>query len=161
DESRPVNSGAGGGDVGLVFLIRTKAGANERVFAVNLEKDIWSADKDLKSRLKSIVAYKRSDEQAEAWVSIAVQDFGVRIPREAEMLNVVVDRLKAIFGDSLQFNAKLEDAKFAGTECWRTIFKGRLGAVQWNGEAYLVPHHGFGYWILIAAPTIEEVQQHI
>lgn len=160
-ESRPANAGSGSGDSGLVFLIRTKAGANERVFAVNLDRDVWLADKDLKSRLKSIVAYKRSDEQAEAWVSIAVQDFGVRNPRETEMLLVAVDRLRALFSDSLQFNAKLDDAKFSGIDCWRTTFKGRLGAVQWNGEAYLVPHHGFGYWILVAAPTIEEAQQHI
>lgn len=149
------------GEAGIVFQIRTKAGTDERVFSLNLDREVWSADKDLKARLKSNAAFKRADDEADAWLSIAVQDFGVRNPREVVLLKTAVERLQAIFGDSLQFNAHLEDAKFSGIDCRRTTFRGRIGAVQWNGEAYLIAHQGFAYCVLVAAPTLEEAQRQI
>lgn len=142
---------------GFVFHVRNQRGANEKAITVSLDKDVWSPDKDIKNRMKATTAFKRIDNAADAWVAIALQDFGFRKPREGELLNGAIDRLRALFGDSMQINATLESTKIAGLPGWRCNFKGQLNVVWW-GECYMVSHHGIGYWIFLAAPTNEGVQ---
>lgn len=142
---------------GFVFSVRNLRGGNERALTVRLDKDAWSSEKEMKNTLKATTVFKRTDQVADAWFAVAVQDFGFRKPREGELLNGAIDRLRNLFDESLQVNAKLEPTKFAGQPAWRCTFKGRLNVVWW-GECYLVPYHGFGYWVFIAAPTTEGVQ---
>jgi len=149
--------GAGSSGPGYVYHIRNLRGADERALTIALDKEAWTFDKDQKNRMKANAVFKRTDLVADAWVAVAVQDFGFRKPREGELLNGAIDRLRNLFEDSLQINAKLEPTTISGLPAWRCTFKGTLNVVWW-GECYLVAHHGFGYWVFIAAPTTEGVQ---
>jgi hypothetical protein len=155
---RPIPGPGGGHNPGLAFYVRNHRGQDEKAFTLTLDKGTWAVDKEMKNRLKALAAFKRADPSADAWVAVAVQDFGFRKPREGELLNGAIERLRVQFGDSLMINTKPEPAKVGGVEASRCAFVGRTNIV-WNGECYLVPHHGFAYWIFVASPTLEAAQQ--
>jgi hypothetical protein len=151
----------GGVDPGLVFEVRNYRGIGEKAFTLRVDKTMWTADKDLKNRLKAVAAFKRSDPDADSWLAVAVQDFSFRNPREGEFVNGAIDRLRAQFGDSLMINTKLEPAMLGGVEASRCAFEGRINVVVWCGDCYLVPHHGFAYWIFVASPVEGRAQQQL
>src|SRR5207253_10147269 len=67
--------------------------------------------------------------------------------------------LEQYFPGTLELAERAEPAKLAGGAGQRLLFKGQLNAVTWWGHMYMLAHHGFGYWIYVAAPTKEEAEE--
>src|SRR5947209_5936635 len=140
----------------FVGRARTVKGTEEKAFRLLLAKDVWTPDKDLRTRLGALGAWQNKD--AGVWLAIAVKDFGTHNPREAELVQSGMERLEAYFGEALELAAKTESVEFAGTAAQKLTFKGQLNAVVRWGECVMLAHQGFGYWIFLAGPTLEETQ---
>jgi hypothetical protein len=148
--------GGGGGERVLVGLVRNLENKDEKCFKLAVPQESWTTDKDLRTRFKAITAWKSTSQEQDGWFAVAVQDFGQQRPREAELMKVAVDGLEAHFGDALELNSKPSQATLAGEDCMSIRFKGTANAVVWEGEAYMLAYHGFGYWLYVAAPTWAE-----
>ena len=151
------SSGSGTVQV-LNATVRNLKNQDEKVFKLSLPKDVWVGDMQLKTTLKALVALK-SD--APAWLAVAVKDYGMHKPRNAELVQEAMERLEQYYGEALEVAATTEQAQLAGISGQRLTFKGQLNNVFWWGECYMLAHHGFGYWFFIAAPTLPEAQQHL
>lgn len=145
----------------IVFHVRTLRGVEERALTLSIDKSTWSPDKEMKSRLKALAAFKRADSDADTWFAVAVQDFAFRNPREGELLTGAIDRLRSQYGDSLQIDTKLDPATIGGLDATCCSFEGRVNVVVWRGSCYFVAHHGFAYWIFLASPIDGRAQQQI
>lgn len=143
------------GPGGLVFQMRTTAG-EERVLTLNLDKTVWTADRDLKAKLKCFAAFQRDND----WLAVAIQDFGTRAPRQGELVSGAIDRLLVLFPNLAINSDTLEPAKIGGLDALKTTFTGSEKNVTHWGEVYLVAHHGFAYWVFVAAKsgTVEAAQ---
>jgi hypothetical protein len=135
---------------------RTQKGGTEKAFKLLLARNSWEADKDLKNHLDALGAFV--NKQDDLWLAVAVQDYGMQKPRDGELIQSAMERLDRRFGESLELAAKAEPADFAGTPAQKLVFKGTYGAVVWWGECIMFTHHGFGYWLFLGAPAIEDVQ---
>jgi hypothetical protein len=148
-----VAGGATGGPAvvpaGVAVTFRNRDNKEERVLSANLDKEYWTDDRELKNQFRALVACRHLEEQADSWFAIAAQDFGTQSPRQTEMLNGAVDRLKKHFADTLQFTNKTESAKILGENAQMFPFRGRDKA-NFEGECFLVSKQGVGYWILVA-----------
>jgi hypothetical protein len=133
----------------LVFSVRDLVGREEKAFSLSVDKDYWSADKDLKATLKSLAAFRHQEEAGEAWFAIAVQDFGSHMPRQSELVNGALERLRKLFGDTLQFDEKVVKTQILGGDALGFPFKGRSNLV-FEGECCLVAYQGLGYWFFFA-----------
>ncbi len=135
---------------------RNLKGGEETAFKLLLTKNIWTPDKELKQHLGALGAWM--NKQDDLWVAVAVKDYGMQKPRDAELVQLGMERLEQHFGDGLELAAKTEAVDFAGPPAQKLTFKGQLGAVRWWGECIMFSHHGFGYWVFVAGPTIEDIQ---
>ncbi len=152
-----IGSGAGAADrQSFVGRARTLQGKEEKAFRLLLARDGWAPDKDLRTHLARCGAWM--NKQDDLWLAVAVEDFGTRSPREAELVQSAIKRLEAHFGEALELAAKTEPADFARTAAQKLTFKGQRGTVVWWGECIMLTHHGFGYWIFLAGPTVEDTQ---
>jgi hypothetical protein len=140
-------------------LVAGPKGTKEKAFKLALAKGAWTPDKDLRSRLGAMEAWR--SKESDVWFAIAVKDYGTQKPRDAELLQGAIERLEQHFGQSLELAAKAEPTEFAGVPAQRLSFKGQLGVVVSWGEAVAFTHHGFGYWVFVAGPTLEDVQPHL
>src|SRR5262245_7110641 len=138
------------GGSGRVFNVRNLAGKDEKVFRLAVPER-WVADKDLKVRLNALTAWK--NEERDAWVAIAVQDYGQQRPRDAELMKAAIERLEGHFGDALELAKRAIKSDLAGEECQALPFKGTFNSVTWYGEGFLLPHRGFGYWFIVATSS--------
>ena len=158
-----VTGGASGGaapiPAGVGISFRNRDNKEERVLSANLDKAYWTDDRDLKTQFRALVANRHVEEKADSWFAIAAQDFGMQSPRQTEMLNGAVDRLKKHFGETLQFTTKLDKAKILGEDAQMFPFRGRA-TVNWEGECFLVVKQGIGYWVLVAG-TDADIQTRI
>jgi hypothetical protein len=136
---------------------RDLAGKDEKAFKLMLARDIWVPDKELKTHFVALGAWM--NKQDDAWLAIAVKDYGTQKPRDAELLQQAIDKLEAHFGESLELGARAEAADFAGVKAQRLAFKGRTGAVLWSGACTMLSHHGFGYWVFVAGPGADDVRR--
>jgi hypothetical protein len=161
----PSASGGGGGGQpaavvsGVPITLRNKENKEERVLSSTLDKEYWTDDRDLKTQFRALVACRHVEEKADSWFAIVAQDFGVQMPRQSELMNGAVDRLRKNLGDTLQFSDKLEKGKVLGDDAMMFPFRGRT-TVIWEGECFLVAKQGIGYWILIAG-TDADIQSRI
>lgn len=137
--------------------IRNARNVDEKVFRLALERGKWRLDDGIKSGLKAIIAVQRSE--PDAWLAVAAKDYGTQKPRKAELIKEAKDRLENHFGETLELGEKADDQDFVGERAQRLEFKGELKQVVWRGECFMFPHHGIGYWVFMAAPTLEEAQQ--
>ena len=148
-----VTGGATGGPAnvpaGVGISFRNRDNKEERVLSANLDKEYWTDDRELRNQLRALAVGRHLEEKADSWFAIAAEDFGMQSPRQTEMLNGAVDRLKKHFGDTLQFTNKLEPAKILGEDAQMFPFRGRV-TVNFEGECFLVSKQGIGYWILVA-----------
>jgi hypothetical protein len=141
-----------------VFLgkARTLKGGDESAFKLLLAKNAWTPDKELKSHLAALGAW--ANKRDAVWLAVAVKDFGLQKPREAEMLHSGIERLEQRFGENLELAPKAEPTEFAGMPAQKLTFKGQRGAVVSVGECIMLAHHGFAYWIFLAGPSMEDVE---
>jgi hypothetical protein len=135
---------------------RNLRGTEEKAFKLLLAKNSWAPDKELKTQLAANWAWM--NKQDDVWLAVAVKDYGTQKPREAELLQLGIERLEQRFGENLELAAKAEPLDFAGAPAQKLTFKGTLGAVVWWGECITLTHHGFGYWIYLGGPTSDEVE---
>ena len=136
-----------GGGSGRPFSVRNLASKEERVFRLAMPER-WTAEKDLKVRLNALTAWK--NDERDAWLAIAVQDFGQQRPRDGELMKAAIERLEGHFGDALELANRTFKSELAGKECPCLRFKGTFNAVAWYGECHLLAHQGFGYWFFVA-----------
>jgi hypothetical protein len=135
---------------------RNLKGSDELAFKLLLAKNTWTPDKELKSHLGALGAWVNKHD--DVWLAIAVKDFGMQRPREAEMLQSGVDRLEQRFGENLELAPKAEPVELAGIAGQKLTFKGQRGAVVSMGECIMLSHHGFAYWIFLGGPKTEDVE---
>jgi hypothetical protein len=85
-------------------------------------------------------------------------DYGKQRPRDAELLQRMIQRLEACFGERLEVSSEPESRTFADLPAQVLTFRGEIEGVFWTGEAYTFTNHGFGYWLFMAAPQLEVAQ---
>jgi hypothetical protein len=140
--------------------------SDEKAFQIVASAKTWRQDEGLKRGLKAILALKRSEgddgEQSRAaWIAAAAKDFGLRKPRDAELVKEGLERLENLFGETLELKEKPESKELAGRRAQAIEFKGTLKQVVWRGECYMLTRHGIGYWFYIAAPTLPEAREEL
>jgi hypothetical protein len=159
--SRQVEEGAVAHDPNVLTLygqVFNKKGREERAFRLVLPRKVWHGDEKLKRVLHAVVALRRSE--PDAWLAVAAEDFGTRMPRDAELLKGGFQRLEGYFGEDLQLDEHPEPAELAGRSAQRLRFRGMVNNVQWEGECFLLARHGLGYWFFMAgAPSMDAAKQ--
>jgi hypothetical protein len=128
---------------------------HEQAFRLILPPDTWKVDKT-KTGLRPLVALRRSD--PDVWLAVAAQDYGVHRPRDAELMQQAMGRLEKYFGDNLELAARPEAREFVGEPAQVLEFKGMANSAVWHGECYALTHHGIGYWLFVAAPTVAQAR---
>jgi hypothetical protein len=135
---------------------RSLRGVDEPAFRLLLLKNTWTPERELRLHLNALGAWM--NKQDDIWLAVAVKDYGTLKPREAELVQLGIERLEQHFGDALDLAAKTEPIDFIGPPAQKLTFKGRTGAVTWWGECIMFAHHGFAYWIFLAGPTLEDLE---
>ncbi|MCS7046194.1 MAG: hypothetical protein NZO58_07550 [Gemmataceae bacterium] len=136
---------------GRIFTVRNLSGKeDEPAFRLAIPAS-WKVDPHRKAHLQATVALTHTE--TEAWLAIAVQDYGQQRPREAELIRNAQERLEAHFKDGLELANKTFKSQLAGEDCVCLRFRGMYNAVTWFGECYMLAHHGIGYWFFIATGT--------
>jgi hypothetical protein len=140
-------------------LVRNLKNEQENVFKLVVADGQWQMleKKTRDAFVKPLLGLKHAKD--DAWFVIAVDDYGMQRPREAELMKVAVESLENYFGESLELANKTQPSTLGGEEAVRLKFKGTVNAVVWSGEVHVLAHHGFGYWLYVAAPTWEEAEQ--
>jgi hypothetical protein len=140
---------------GLVF---NQKGNEERAFRLVLSRGVWAGNDKLKRGLKAVVGLERADPEA-ALLAVAAQDYGTKMPRDAELLQGAIGRLEGYFGENLELGERPEPGELAGRPAQVLPFRGSAGGVQWEGECHMTARHGLGYWLFVGAPSREAAQQ--
>lgn len=138
-------------------LLRGPKGENERVYKLVLQRKDWTTDNEILSRLqapgsnvKAHAAYKHNE--YDFWFALAVKDYGMHKPRDAEMLRYAIDMLENHFGDALELGKNAEPSKFGELPALRLDFRGKLKEVFWPGECTMYFNNGIAYWLFAASP---------
>jgi len=173
---QPTPRGMTKSNEGYKVTIRNLKNADEFAFKVVLaDADSWVYDRNIIDdfRVRSDDADNNLDEpvnrdigvdlalrhrEKDVWIAFAAKDYGLQLPRSAEMLYQASLRLKKFFGESLETAEKVEQIELAGQAGHRLRFKG-YNRVNHHGECYMVARNGIGYWIFVGAPTLKEAQQ--
>lgn len=148
---------------GYVYL-RKSTRDQAQAFSLALPKNLWQRKESLKNRFKAVVALERAvkvEGQADpvlAWLVVDAADYGQQRPRDAELLQRMLQRLEACFGEQLEVAAEPEMRTFADQPAQVLTFRGEIEGVFWTGEALAFTNHGFGYWLFLAAPQLEVAQ---
>jgi hypothetical protein len=142
----------------IVGMARSQKNTDENAFKLVLSEKAWTLDSDMRKRLGVATAWKRVARDKDAWLAISVRDYGQFRPREAELAQSGIEPLEPYFEGSLELAEKTEPAMLEGIRGQRLLFKGQLHAVTWWGHVYMFAHHGFGYWIYMAAPSKSEAE---
>ena len=137
--------------------IRTLKGTEEQAFELRLLRGNWDPDREIKTTLGATGAWRSKDD---LWLAVLVKDYGTQKPRDAELLQQGIEKLEARFGESLELGAKPEPTDFAGERAQRLAFKGQVGVVISWGECTMFSHHGFGYWVFVGGPSLDEVHEY-
>jgi hypothetical protein len=138
-------------------LVRNLKSADEKAFKISVPQHTWEHDKEIRLGLAAHVALHHREQ--DIWVAATAKDYGTQKPRDAELLNEAIDRLKQFYSDSLELDDKAVPVTLAGQSGQRLRFKGQFKTVPHYGECYMIAHHGFGYWFFIGAPTFPEAQK--
>jgi hypothetical protein len=128
------------------------------VFKLVLANKTWDPDNDARKRMGAITALKSVDKEKDGWFAVAAKDYGLARPREAELLRAGIEKLEQYFEGAVELAEKSEPAQLSEVPGQRLLFKGQLHAVTWWGHMYMFAHHGFGYWIYVAAPSKDEAE---
>jgi hypothetical protein len=140
-------------------LVRNLKNEQENVFKLVVAEGQWQMlEKSTKDAfVKPVLGLKHATD--DAWFVIAVDDYGMQRPRDAELMKIAVESLENYFGASLELENKTRPSTLGGAEAMQLKFKGTVNAVVWSGEVHMLAHHGFGYWLYVAAPTWEEAER--
>ena len=150
------HEGGGQTDKGRTFIFKARnlKNAEEKVFRLVLPDKVWAADTGMQHRLNASTVWKGVDK--DGWFAVATRDYGQARPREAELMRVGIERLEQFFEGGLELSEKPEPATLGQEPGQRLLFKGQINSVTWWGHMYMLAHHGFGYWLYVAAPSAAE-----
>lgn len=142
------------------FIFRKGGSEKEKAFQLVLPEDVWDTNTTYRNRLNAVVALERQvavegyEQPVLVWLAFAGVDYGQQKPREAELLERMLQRLERCFGKNLEVAQTPELREFAKTTAQVLEFRGEINNVFWAGEAWTFTHHGFGYWMFTAAPEL-------
>jgi hypothetical protein len=143
----------------LIGTARNQKNSDEKAFKLTLANQAWAPDGILRKRLGAVTAWKSVDKDREDWFAVAVRDYGFVRPRQAELVRAGMEKLEEHFEGTLELAEKAEPTKLGEAAGQRLLFRGQLNAVNWWGHMYMAHHHGFGYWVYVAAPTKQEANE--
>jgi len=117
-------------------------------FTYRQPKSPWESDIDTREALTiNIVAMQRfskgQDQDADVWFAIAAQDFKDREPRDRELREGLMKRLRAF--ENVE-SEEIADAKWSGQPAFAYRFKGEVGNVLMSGSCYSMRYKGIAYW---------------
>jgi hypothetical protein len=137
----------------VVTIQGISKGKPEPAFKVVLPKDKgWSRDETVKKKMKALTAWWDDDKQV--YLAVAAKDYGIRKPREAELVQVGMDALTGYFDeDTLEMEQTPQPSEPKGWDNARKLkFKGQAGAVAHFGEMHYFSRHGIGFWVYLYGP---------
>ncbi len=145
-------------------LLRGQKGESEKIYKLALSRKDWTTDNEILSRIqapganvKAHAAYKHNE--YDFWFALAVKDYGMHKPRDAEMLRYGIDMLENYFGDALELDKNAQPTKFGEIPALSLTFRGKLKEVFWPGECYMFFNNGIAYWLFTAGPE-QSVREH-
>lgn len=113
----------------------------------------WTTDSEVKNGLKAEFAMRRSSPNR--WLAIVAKDYKDRNPRDSDLYDEVVSRLRVYF-QNLEYAPQPADGLLGGKPARAIEFQGMANNVLMNGQCLLLAHQGFGYWFLTWAPLPEK-----
>ena len=134
-----------------------KTGHTEKIYKLVLPRDDSALDPDVKEGFKAHVAWKHKEK--DFWFALAVKDFGMAKPRNAEMVRDGIDRLEKYFGTDLELGEKAEPVQFGTLSAQKLAFRGVIREAKWLGECYMFFKDGFAYWLFIGSPDETVVER--
>jgi hypothetical protein len=143
----------------LTFTARNQKNAEEKAFKLVLADKVWIPDNEIRQRMSVNTVWKSVDKDKEGWFAVAVRDYGLSRPREAELLRSGIEKLEQYFEGALELAEKAEPAKLCQAQGQKLLFKGQINSVTWWGYMYMLAHHGFGYWFYVSAPSKDEAAE--
>ena len=96
----------------IIGNARNLKNAEEKAFKVTLPGKGWIVDNEIRQRLGAITALKSTDK--DGWFTVAVRDYGLTRPREAELLATGIDKLEQCFEGNLELAEKARDQTVLG-----------------------------------------------
>lgn len=138
-------------------LLRGQKGESEKIYKLALARKDWTTDNEILARIqapganvKAHAAYRHSE--YDFWFALAVKDYVMHKPRDAEMLRYAIDMLENYFGDALELDKNAQPAKFGEMPALSLSFRGKLKEVFWPGECTMFFNNGIAYWLFTASP---------
>src|SRR5262249_12458709 len=111
----------------------------------------WKQDQDAARRLGASLAMSRRDPSS--WFAIIARDYKDRTPRDDEMVNEAIVRLKQLFSKPPEWELRDEDS-FAGLAAQRLVFTGENSSnIPVSGECLMAAYNGIGYWFIGWTPS--------
>lgn len=121
-------------------------------YRMQLPDEPWRGDETTKTALKAHLAMQRINPAA--WLAVTAHDFSkTGTPRDAEMVDEAVRRLRGYFPNTLNYEVK-DDLQLGGQRGQRLTFDGTgPDNTPMRGEGALLAHQGIGYWFFTWAPA--------
>lgn len=113
----------------------------------------WLLDNETRLRIKAnLFALRRSNPNT--WMALAAQDFGGKaMPRDSEMIDEAVLRLRDYFPHTFEYERK-DNTELAGLKALRLVFQAEdANNVLMSGECFVLPHQGYVYWFYTWGPA--------
>ena len=118
----------------------------------------WQQDTALMAAMRVNLAYRRGDPSSV--MALAFKDYQKRLPREAEMIDEALSKLRSYLGSvEYELQPKSDDVKLAGLPALQLNFTGENPEhVQVSGQCLMAASGGIGYWFFSWAPVDNQDQ---
>jgi hypothetical protein len=125
-------------------------------FYLVVDRGAWKEDEAVRKSLGARVALARTDPYV--WLAVLVKDYKTVKPRDAELIQEGLARLRKHFKDNLALGDSVQNAEVAGRRALRLEFQGTRDSVVVGGDCYMLSHRGFAYWVLVWSPRVEDAR---
>src|SRR5262249_41347308 len=112
----------------------------------------WQPDRGLRAALGAALAYRRSGPSSA--MGLAYRDYRTRLPRDAELIDEALGKLRGCLADVEYEVKKDEPAKLGGQPAVWLEFQGEDPQhVVVSGECLAAAYRGVAYWFFTWAPV--------
>ncbi len=116
----------------------------------------WKADSALRKRMHVNLAMTRKKPQR-SHMSLFYRDFKTRAPRDAEMLDVALKKLRGLFPDvtyedPLEKDNKVQSGELSGEAAMVLEFASESDQVPIRGQCVMLTRQGYAYWLFTWGP---------
>ncbi len=154
---------AGGAALGCWWLSRLATpvgveapGRAEGSFVLPNPGEGWAKDPGTQLRMQVQTAYARSRPAAQ--VAFLAHDYRTRLPREGEMIEEALAKLRNQF-KRVEWERTPGEAALGGRPALALTFDATDAAeVDVRGTAYLLAYRGYGYWLFLWSPAGEKAE---